>query len=224
MVYTDYEEAEIFVNGKSQGRKSKNHFVNCDESGNQITGQSQTNPNGDRWDARYDTSNPPNMDRFRLRWYPKYEPGELKVVAYDESGAVAAEKVIRTAGYTSQLLLEPDVKTIKADGEDLSYITVSMLDKDGNLCPDADDEVLVAIKGEGRFLAICNGDATSTEMFVEPHMKLFHGKLVVTIQSTEKPGDITITVTRPSGTFKNDKGKKFTKSLIENSITIKSVN
>ena len=54
-------------------------------------------------------------------------------------------------------------------------------------------------------------------------MKLFHGKLVVTIQSTEKPGDITITVTRPSGTFKNDKGKKFTKNLIENSITIKSV-
>lgn len=224
MVYTDYEEAELFVNGKSQGRKKKNHYVNCDESGNQITGQSQTNPNGDRWDARYDTSNAPNMDRFRLRWYPKYEPGELKVVAYDESGAVAAEKVIRTAGYTSQLLLEPDVKTIKADGEDLSYITVSMLDKDGNLCPDADDEILVAIKGEGRFLAICNGDATSTEMFVEPHMKLFHGKLVVTVQSTEKPGDITITVTRPSGTFKNDKGKKFTKSLIENSITIKSVN
>ena len=147
----------------------------------------------------------------------------MKVVVYDESGAVAAEKIVRTAGYKSQLMLEPDVKTIKADGEDLCYITVSMYDKDGNLCPDADDEVLVAIKGEGRFRAICNGDPTSTEMFVEPHMKLFHGKLVVAIQSTEKAGDITITVTRPSGTFKNDKGKKFTKNLIENIITIKSV-
>jgi beta-galactosidase len=163
------------------------------------------------------------MDRFRIRWYPKYEPGELKVVVYDQNGAVADEKVVRTAGYNSQLALEPDVKVLKADGEDLSYITVSMLDKDGNLCPDADDEILVAIKGEGRFRAICNGDATSTEMFVEPHMKLFHGKLVITVQSTEVAGDITITVTRPSGTFKNGKGKKFTKNFIENSITIKSV-
>lgn len=224
IVYTDFEEAEVFINGKSQGRKAKNHFINCDESGNQITGQSQTNPNGEgRWDTRYDTSVAPNLDRFRLRWWTKYEPGELKVVAYDKDGEPVAEEVIHTAGYESQLKLEPDVTTIKADGDDLCYITVSLNDKDGNLCPDSDDEVLVAIEGEGRFRAICNGDPTSTELFVEPHMRLFHGKLVVTIQSTEKPGDIKVTVTRPSGNYRDKNGKKFSQQMIENSVTIKSV-
>ena len=223
-VYTDYEEAELFVNGKSKGRVKKNHFVNCDESGNQITGQNQTNPNGDgRWDTRYDTSVPPNLDRFRLRWFVKYEPGELKVVAYDKDGEAAEEQIVRTADYESQLLLEPDVKTLKADGDDLCYITVSMLDKDGNFCADSDDEVLVTIEGAARFRAICNGDPTSLELFTEPHMRLFHGKLVVTIQSTEKPGDIKVTVIRPSGNYKDSKGKKFSQNLIENSVTIKSV-
>jgi beta-galactosidase len=98
-----------------------------------------------------------------------------------------------------------------------------MTDKDGNFCPDSDDEILVTIEGEGRFRAICNGDATSTELFIEPHMRLFHGQLVVTIQSTEKPGDIKVTVIRPSGNYRDSKGKRFTQQLIENSITIKSV-
>lgn len=222
-VYTDYNDAELFINGKSQGRIQKNDFINQDESGNQITGQTQTNPNGDRWDVKFDTSNPPNLDRFRLRWYPKYEPGELKVVVYDKDGEPAGEQIYNTADYESLILLEPDVDTLRADGEDLSYITVSLLDKDGNLCPDADDEILVVIEGEGRFKAICNGDATSLQSFVEPHMQLFHGKLVVTVQSTEKAGDITVKVIRPSGNFKNSKGKKFTQNQIEASVTIKSV-
>jgi beta-galactosidase len=223
-VYTDYEEAELFVNGKSKGRIKKNHFINCDESGNQITGQNQTNPNGDgRWDTRYDTSVAPNLDRFRLRWFVKYEPGELKVVAYDKDGEAAEEQIVRTADYESQLLLEPDVKTIKADGDDLCYITVSMLDKDGNFCADSDDEVLVTIEGAARFKAICNGDPTSVELFTEPHMRLFKGKLVITIQSTETPGDIKVTVIRPSGNYKDSRGKKFSQQLIENSVTIKSV-
>jgi beta-galactosidase len=144
-------------------------------------------------------------------------------VAYDKDGEAAEEQIVRTADYESQLLLEPDVKTLKADGDDLCYITVSMLDKDGNFCADSDDEVLVTIEGAARFRAICNGDPTSLELFTEPHMRLFHGKLVVTIQSTEKPGDIKVTVIRPSGNYKDSKGKKFSQNLIENSVTIKSV-
>lgn len=221
-VYTDYNDAELFINGKSQGRIQKNDYINQDESGNQITGQNQTNPNSDRWDAKFDTSNPPNLDRFRLRWYPKYEPGELKVVVYDKDGEVAGEQVIHTAGYESQIKLEPDVSTIKADGNDLSYITVSLLDKDGNLCPDSDDELLVVIDGPAKFKAICNGDPTSLESFVEPHMRLFHGKLVVTIQSTETAGDISVRVIRPSGNYKDKKGKKYSQNQIEAEIKLKS--
>lgn len=223
IVYTDYKEAELFINGRSVGRIRKNDFVNQDESGNQITGQNQTNPNGEQWDAKFDTSNPPNLDRFRLRWYPKYEPGELRVVVYDDNGEPAGEQIYHTAGYESQIKIEPDYTTIKADGEDLSYVTVSLCDKDGNLCPDADDEILVVIEGAGKFKAICNGDPTSLELFTEPHMRLFHGKLVVTVQSTNKPGDITIKVIRPSGNYKDAKGKKFTQQLIEATTTIKSI-
>lgn len=223
VVYSDYNDAELFINGKSQGRIQKNDFINQDESGNQITGQNQTNPNGDRWDVKYDTSNAPNLDRFRLRWYPKYEPGELKVVVYDEEGEPAGEKIVNTAGYEAQLKLSPDNYVIKADGDDLSYITVSMQDSEGNLCPDSDDELLVVIEGQGRFKGICNGDPTSIESFCEPHMRLFHGKLVITVQSTETPGEITVRVIRPSGNYKNEKGKKFTQTQMEDAVTIKTV-
>lgn len=206
-VFSDYDEAELFINGKSQGRIKKNHDISRGADGKQNTGTEARNPNSDRWDANCDTSHAPNMDRYRLRWMnTKYEPGELKVVAYDKEGNPAMEKVIRTAGEAARLDMSPDVKTIAADGEDLCYITVKMTDKDGNLCPDADDELLVTVEGEGRFKAICNGDATSLESFTEPKMRLFHGMLVLTVQSTDRAGKMNVTVTRPA--TKQKKGRK----------------
>jgi beta-galactosidase len=83
---------------------------------------------------------------------------------------------------------------LKANGEDLSFVTVSVVDKNGIPCPTATNQLKFEVKGKGSFRAACNGDATSLEMFHLPTMKLFSGKLVVLVQSNEDPGDIELTV------------------------------
>lgn len=181
--YTDGVEGELFVNGKSQGRVKK------DKSS--------------------------RLDRYRLRWNNvKYEPGEIRVVTYNQYGDKVGEDVKRTAGEPTQLQLIAECPdnpgseiacmvegctiehgiSLKADGNDLAFITVSLLDKDGNECPLADDELTFEVTGAGTFKAACNGDATSLEPFTQPQMKLFSGKLVVIVQSKMQKGDITLTV------------------------------
>lgn len=162
-VYTNYDSAELFLNGKSLGVQNKNN------------------------------STPQN--RYRLMWMDvKYEPGTLKVVALDNNGNPAAEKEVKTAGQPYQLVLDPNVKTLKANGEDLAFVTVSVVDKNGNPCPTATNQLDFKVKGKGRFRAVCNGDATSLEMFHLPTMKLFSGKLVVIVQSSTESGDIELSV------------------------------
>ena len=135
------------------------------------------------------------LDRYRLRWREvKYEPGEVRVVVYDANGNKAGEQVVRTAGKPARLLLEADRKAIKADGNDLSFVTVSLVDKKGTLCPDAADQLEFSVKGAGTYRAACNGDATSLEPFTQPTMKLFHGQLVVVVQAGDKAGKATLTV------------------------------
>ena len=161
--YTNYPSAELFINGKSQGRRFKQK------------------------DTR--------LDRYRLRWNDVvYEPGELKVVAYDANGNKAGEQTIRTAGEPAAFRLTADRQTIKADGNDLSFITVEMMDKDGNPCPTLTDELTFSVTGDGSFKAACNGDATSLEPFTQPHMKLFSGQLVVVVQSGKSKGTATLHV------------------------------
>ena len=134
------------------------------------------------------------FDANRIKWINvKYEPGELKVVAYDAAGNRAAEKVVRTAGKPAKLELTPDRNVIKADGDDISFVTVRMLDAEGNECPDADNELLFSVKG-AKFQAACNGDATSLEPFEKPQMRLFHGEMVVLVRSTTKTGNAVLTV------------------------------
>ena len=161
--YTDYPSAELFVNGKSQGRITKNK------------------------DSR--------LDRYRLRWQNvKYEKGEIKVVVYDEQGNKAGEKTVKTAGKPAKLQLTADRSTIAADGCDLAFITVSLTDKNGTLCPDADHQLEFKVTGAATFNSVCNGDATSLEVFTEPTMKLFHGQLVVVVQASAASGKATLTV------------------------------
>ena len=175
-VYTSYDSAELFLNGKSLGIQKKN---------------SET-----------------PQHRYRLMWMDViYEPGTLRVVAFDEDGNIAAEKAIETGGKPHQLILDPDIKTIKANGEDLSFVTVSVVDKNGIPCPTATNQLKFEVKGKGSFRAACNGDATSLEMFHLPTMKLFSGKLVVLVQSSEDPGDIELTV--------SGKGLKKAKTIIK---------
>ena len=161
--YTDYPSAELFVNGKSQGRITKNK------------------------DSR--------LDRYRLRWQNvKYEKGEIKVVVYDKQGNKAGEKTVKTAGKPAKLQLTADRSTIAADGCDLAFITVSLTDKNGTLCPDADHSLEFKVTGAATFNSVCNGDATSLEVFTEPTMRLFHGQLVVVVQASTAPGKATLTV------------------------------
>lgn len=162
-VYTNYNSAELFVNGVSQGIQKK--------------------------------SKESNQHRYRLMWMDvKYQPGTIKVVAFDENGKPVAEKEVHTAGKPHHLELSADRNIINADGKDLSYITVSVVDKDGNVCPNADNQLNFKVSGAGKFKTVCNGDATSLEMFHLPTMKAFSGKLVVTVQSLKEAGDITLQV------------------------------
>ena len=95
-------------------------------------------------------------------------------------------------------MVQADKSSLAADGQDLLYLTVSMVDKDGNLCPDADDELTFDVSGAATFKAVCNGDATSLEMFHLPHMRLFHGQLVVTVQSNKAKGKVKMDVKAPA--------------------------
>ena len=133
------------------------------------------------------------LERYRLTWMDvKYEPGQLKAVAYDQDGRPAAEKYVYTAGDPATLKLEADRLKINADSKDISFVTVSAVDKRGYFCPDADNLLNFKVSGEGVFKAACSGDATSLEQFHIPEMKLFSGKLVVLVQSTEKSGSIKL--------------------------------
>ncbi len=135
------------------------------------------------------------LDRYRLRWNNVvYQPGEIKVVAYDANSQVVGEQVVRTAGKPERLVLETDRKTIAADGNDLAFVTVSLRDANGTLIPDADNQLTFEVSGAGAFKAACNGDATSLEPFTQPTMHLFHGQLVVVLQSANYMGDIRLVV------------------------------
>ncbi len=135
------------------------------------------------------------LNRYRLMWNEtRYEPGEVKVVAYNADGTVAGEKSIRTAGKPDHLVLTPNKRSMNADGEDLVYITVQVADKDGNIVPTDEREVKFTTKGAGKFRATANGDPTSLRLFHLPEMDLFSGAATAIVQSGTEPGTITFEV------------------------------
>ena len=137
-----------------------------------------------------------DMNRYRLMWNETvYEPGEVKVVAYDSLGNVAAEKSIRTTGKPHHLVLTPNRTTAIADGEELVYVTVQVADKDGNIVPTADNMVNFTVTGEGTYEAGANGDATSLLSFQDPKMKLFSGAATAILRTSTKPGAMTFKAT-----------------------------
>lgn len=132
------------------------------------------------------------QNRYRLMWNDVvYEPGEVKVVAYNADGSVAGEKSIRTAGKPDHLVLTPNRTSVKADGEELVYITVQVADKDGNIVPTDSREVKFSTKGAGKFRATANGDPTSLRLFHLPEMDLFSGAATAIVQAADKPGTLT---------------------------------
>ena len=138
------------------------------------------------------------LNRYRLMWMDtRYEPGELKVVAYDAAGTPVAEKVVRTAGKPHHLVLTPAVKELKADGDDLLYVTVQVADKDGNIVPTDDRMVKFAVSGAGSYEAAANGDPTCLLPFQNPEMKLFSGAATAIVRSGKTPGEVTLKATAP---------------------------
>ena len=176
-VYTNYPSAELFINGKSQGKRTKDMSVTIENS-KDSTSLAQLK----------------RQQRYRLMWMDtKYEPGTVKVVAYNEKGEAVAEKEIRTAGKPHHIELVADRQQIAADGRDLSFITVKVVDKDGNLCPDAQHSIKYTVKGAGFYRAGANGDPVSLELFHQPQMKVFNGMMTAVVQNNGKPGEITLT-------------------------------
>ncbi len=171
-VYTSGDEAELFLNGKSLGRKKKGQY------------------------------------EYRLRWDDvKYQPGELKAVAY-KNGGKWAEEVMKTTEKPYKLTMFADRPSITADGKDLVYITVRIEDKNSLMVPRSKNQINFSIEGPGKIVATDNGDATSHESFQSPSKKAFNGMCLV-IVAADKGASGTITVKGES------KGLKSTSCKIE---------
>jgi beta-galactosidase len=164
MAYTNAEEVELFLNGKSLGRKKRGVDTVVIPVGLNVS------------DTRKFTT------KYRLEWEVPYEPGTLRAVAYNSNQQVAAEE-IHTAAAPARIRLIPDRARLAADGRDLSYVTVRIEDRDGNLCPLADNLVRFQVTGAGEIAAVDNGDATSIEPFQADHRKAFSGLALVIVRS-----------------------------------------
>ncbi len=162
--YTNYSKVELFVNGKSHGLREK-----------KLTGN------------RY--------ERYRMMWDDVvYCPGEIKVVAYNDKGNIADVRVIKTAGPSSHIRLTADRNQIEANCKDLSFVTVEILDEKGNLCPRTDNLLFFDIEGPARIRAACNGDPTDQTSFNSSYMRTFNGKLMLVIESGDRPGKVRLHV------------------------------
>ncbi len=184
-VYTNGDCAELFLNGKSLGKKCKN-------------------PKSEK-----------SVERFRLMWTEvKYEPGELKAVAYKE-GKIIGQQIMKTAGQPTQLKLSADRSTIKADGKDLSFILIEAMDKDGNLYPLADHQVEIKLTGSGKIVGVCNGNPQSTDPFQANMVKLFYGKAMLVVSGVSSEG-LTPSQTLTKGAVKVEVSSKGLNSAVVN--------
>lgn len=158
--YNNADEVELFVNGKSQGVRSK----------------------GD--------------GEYHVMWRVPFEPGTIKAVSR-KAGKTVAEQVINTAGEPAQIRLTPDRATIAADGNDLSFVTVEILDSDGNLCPTAVNEVTFTVEGAGQNEGVDNGNPISLERFKADSRKAMAGKALLIVRNNGKKGDINVKAVSP---------------------------
>ncbi len=165
--YTDYNEAELFVNGKSQGRIKKNPAERLD-----------------RYRLRW---NNVKYEPGELRVVVYDADGKA-------AGEQTVKTAGKPARLQLDAWTQHDQPLLSADGDDLAFITVSLTDEEGILIPDANDQLTFEVSGAGSFRAVCNGDATSLESFTQPTMRLFSGQLVVVVQAARQRGDLVLTV------------------------------
>lgn len=156
--YSNCEEVELFLNGKSLGTKIK------------------------------------SVNDLHLMWRIAYAPGTLKAVGRTGGKEILSQE-IKTAGKAAKIILSADRSQIKADADDLSFVKVTILDKDGNIVPRADNMVKFKIEGEGKIIGVDNGSPISHEPFKADYRKSFNGLCLAVIQSSAKAGKIKLTAT-----------------------------
>lgn len=138
------------------------------------------------------------QNRYRLMWNGTvYEPGEVKVVAYDADGRKSAEKSVCTAGKPDHIVVTPSRSELAANGDDLVYFTVQVADKEGNIVPTDSRMVKFKVEGAGSFEAAANGDPTCLLPFQNPEMKLFSGAATAIARSDKNPGELRFTASAP---------------------------
>ncbi len=180
-VYTTGDEAELFLNGKSLGRKKK-----IIEGVNGNNGQPMV-VNGITIDGQ---------PAYRIRWDDVvYEPGELRVVAYKD-GKQWATDTVKTTGAAAQLALKPDRTTIAGDGHDLSFVTLTVADAAGLMVPRSKNPIHFEVSGPGEIVDTDNGDATDMNIFSKPDRNAFNGLALAIIKAKRgQTGTITVTAT-----------------------------
>ena len=180
--YTNGDEAELFLNGKSLGRKIKG------------IDKTRIPVKFGAWKNRPKYFDSP----YRLHWNVPYEAGELEVVAYKD-GQEVARKSIKTAKVPYKIELIADRDVIKADGEDLSFITVKIEDENSVFCPLADNKIDFKVTGPAVIAAVGNGNAASTEPFQANYRKAFNGLCLLVVKSKKGiSGEIKIEVSSES--------------------------
>jgi beta-galactosidase len=153
-VFTSGDEAELFLNGKSLGRKKKGQY------------------------------------EYRLRWDDVvYEPGQLSVVAYKD-GKVWARDIVNTASEPARIELTPDRAVIRADGQDISFVTIRITDDKANIVPRADNLLKFNIEGPGKIVATANGDPSNLVPFSSHEREAFNGLCLVIVSGI--PGEAGI--------------------------------
>jgi beta-galactosidase len=164
MAYTNADEVELFLNGKSLGRKQR-----FSEPVELPVGKNVSQ------DGKF-------VSKYRLEWQAPYQPGDLKAVAYRAGKQVAVDEV-HTAGAPVRIKLTADRASIQAGGKDLSFLTVRIEDAKGNLCPSADNLVRFSVTGAGDIAGVDNGNAATIEPFQADHRKAFSGMALLIVRS-----------------------------------------
>jgi beta-galactosidase len=154
--YSSCQTAELFLNGKSLGRKATIR-----------------------------------QNKWIALWDVKYAPGVLEIKGYENNKVVSSSQ-LRTAGDALKIRLNADHAEIKADGQDLSYISVELTDKDGNLNPVVRNLIKFSIEGAGSIVSVGSSDPIGTESFKKPYRKAYHGKCLVIVRSGNKSGIIKL--------------------------------
>ena len=173
-IYSNALSVEVFLNGESLGKKEFTYYPETEESL-----------------ARQDDGS--EQENLYLQWLVDYEPGTVEAVAYDENGREIARDVRTTAGDSAAIQMIPEKEYITADGEDLCYIEVNIVDENGVMNPDADNAIQFSISGNGRIVGTDNGNPTDFTNMKSTKRSAFHGKALVIVQSTEKAGAFTVT-------------------------------